>query len=144
MKSKDSPNDGSSPFPDRRFRKRERISLRGDFERAFAKRCSAWDDALTVYVAANGLPWTRLGIVAGKRVGNAVCRNYAKRKIREAFRHLKPELPLGFDVICIARAGLADKSVDAKRILVRLMPKALRKLRLATENKPQSDRNRDP
>ncbi len=48
-------------------------------------------------------PGPRLGIVASKRVGNAVARNRGKRLVREWFRRLE-EAP-AVDVVVILRDG---------------------------------------
>ncbi len=49
----------------------------------------------------------RLGIIAGKKVGNAVKRNRARRIIREAFRLIEPELKSKtekhYDFVFVAR-----------------------------------------
>jgi ribonuclease P protein component len=45
----------------------------------------------------------RVGVVAGKSVGTAVERNYAKRRMREAIRPLLPYIISGWDVIFLAR-----------------------------------------
>ena len=53
----------------------------------------------------------RAGFTATRKVGGAVVRNRAKRRLREAARQL---LPLygrqGFDYVFIARGGTADRS----------------------------------
>ncbi len=50
---------------------------------------------------APGLDGTpRLGFVAGKKVGNAVQRNRAKRRMREAARRV--DLPVGVDMVLVA------------------------------------------
>ncbi len=45
----------------------------------------------------------RLGIIATRKIGSAVERNRAKRRIREWFR--RASLPPGFDVVVIPQAS---------------------------------------
>ena len=50
----------------------------------------------------------RLGVVVGRRVGNAVVRNRVKRRIREWFRHQRASLRRGMDVVVVGRAPCAE------------------------------------
>lgn len=106
------------------FRRSERLRLRREFARVFAEKRSQADGALVIYVAPNNLEWSRLGIRVNKRIGNAVRRNYVKRRIREAFRTQKGELPRGLDIICVARSKAADPRHDLARSLRTLLSKA--------------------
>lgn len=54
------------------------------------------------------VPLRRVGVVASRRVGNAVRRNRAKRRARELFRLNQEELPLRCDLVMICRAGLPE------------------------------------
>ena len=58
--------------------------------------------------AAPGVPAapTRAAFIAGKKVGDAVRRNRAKRWMREAFRLQLPYIKQGWDVIWIARPSM--------------------------------------
>ncbi|MEQ9317772.1 MAG: ribonuclease P protein component [Polyangiaceae bacterium] len=49
----------------------------------------------------------RLGVVASKRIGNAVARNRGKRRVREWFRR-RDDLPRGTDLVIILRGGSPD------------------------------------
>ena len=49
-----------------------------------------------------------MAFVAGTKIGNAVTRNRAKRRLREAVRPLFPKIPKGFDFVFIARGNITD------------------------------------
>ena len=65
------------------------------------------DTTLTLFFLANGLNRKRLGIIASKKIGNAVRRNRAKRMIRETFRRLKKVGAPGMDLVVISGKKLA-------------------------------------
>ncbi len=48
----------------------------------------------------------RLGLVASRKVGNAVVRNRAKRRFRALFRQHLMDLPSGTDCVVILRRGI--------------------------------------
>lgn len=115
-----------------RFRKCDRLTRRSDFARVYSRRCRAGDGVLLVYVAENGLAWSRLGMSVGKRVGGAVRRNYARRRIREAFRRNKSSLPKGVDIIAVASAKAAERRSDVAASFKSLVVRAARRCRAGT------------
>ena len=59
---------------------------------------------------APGEPLLRVGLTASRKVGNAVKRNRARRRLREAARLLLPGNALpGFDLVLVARGGTPDR-----------------------------------
>jgi ribonuclease P protein component len=61
---------------------------------------------LTIIINPNDLQVIRVGLVVGRRIGGAVARNRARRRIRHALVAL--DLAVGFDFVVIARPGVAD------------------------------------
>lgn len=104
-------------MPSQRFTKASRVRRRAEFTRVFDLALRAKGRYLTVLMAPNTAGTARLGIVASKKLGDAVRRNRAKRLIREVFRQNSP-LPggAGVDVVVIPRRELFDAtfaSLDA-------------------------------
>ena len=81
------------------FPKDHHLRKESDFQRVYAARVYAADDVLVVNGCENGLTHARLGLSVSRKVGNAVVRNAWKRRIREAFRLAKMELPPGVDFV---------------------------------------------
>jgi ribonuclease P protein component len=96
-------------------RKLEKLKVRADFLRvANAGRRSA-GPGLVVQAAphpqaSSGATGIRVGFTASRKVGNAVIRNRAKRRMRAAAVSVLPALGRpGTDYVLIARAGTADR-----------------------------------
>ena len=102
-----------------------RIKHRGDFTRAFQAGARSNDARLTVLAIPNALARTRVGVAVGGRHGNAVRRNHIKRLCREAFRLNQHELPPGWDLILIPRAGREMSLADLSRSLIRQAGRAI-------------------
>jgi len=98
-----------------RFPRYRRLSGAKSFERVFRARCSAADRLLVIYACRNGLPYSRLGLAIGRKLGGAARRNRVKRLIREAYRLEAAELPPGFDFVCVARAGHEEALDEFRR-----------------------------
>ena len=74
---------------------------------------------MTCFALANGLNAPRLGIAASAKMGNAVARNRAKRRVRELFRAHMPTKPI--DVVFVPRreivhAAWPDLEARLKRV----------------------------
>ena len=105
----------------------ERLKKRSEFL-ACAKAPSCARGAVVVQALARGdeTDLVRAGFTATRKVGGAVIRNRAKRRMREAARLLLPDLAApGFDYVLIARGGITTRAWprlldDVKSALIRL------------------------
>ena len=59
------------------------------------------------------LETTRFGLATGRRLGKAVVRNRARRRIREVLRVMAPSFQPGWDVLIIARPAVVEADHDA-------------------------------
>ncbi|MCA9296305.1 MAG: ribonuclease P protein component [Phycisphaerales bacterium] len=87
--------------PGRRFRFNRAVRLKSsrEFDAVYTKRVRKSIGPLLVYSAPNGTSTVRLGLSLPRRVGTAVRRNIIKRRLREAFRLSRQDLPPGYDVV---------------------------------------------
>jgi len=88
-----------------------RIRARAEFTRVQRGGRRVTGRYMTLIALPNALGSDRLGIVASKRVGGAVVRNRAKRRLREIFRREQPPRASSrgsLDVVAIARRELVD------------------------------------
>ena len=89
-----------------------RLRENRDFVRV-RSRGRSWAHPLVVLVTARGpdaAAPTRIGVSAGKRVGKAVVRNRARRRLKEAARLTLPGLGVsGFDLVLIGRDGTGKR-----------------------------------
>ena len=74
-----------------------------EFQSVYGQKNSRANRMLVMYVAANGLEKTRIGIVTSKKIGNSVVRHRVRRLIRESLRQNGDRFNIGLDIIVIAR-----------------------------------------
>jgi ribonuclease P protein component len=87
------------------LKRAERIKKSAEFIIIYQKGARKESRHFKVAILRNNLPWSRLGITVGKKIGNSVQRNHIKRRIREYFRLHKALLPASSDIVFTAKAG---------------------------------------
>ena len=96
-----------------------------DFRTLYYRGASRVSPELIVFARKNRLPYTRVGITTGKKVGKAVRRSRCRRVIRAAYRTLAPQVKAGYDLVFVARARTASVKSTA---LAETMESLLRRL----------------
>lgn len=79
-----------------------------EFHRAYNRGVSLVAPSHVLYICKAKKNQLRLGITAGKKIGTAVSRNRAKRVITAAFDACAPHIPLGYDVVVVARTRILN------------------------------------
>ena len=74
-----------------------------EFKQAYARGKSFVAPALVTYIVRRRTGGIRVGITAGKKVGNAVKRNRARRVIRAAYMAVEPRLAGNWEIVFVAR-----------------------------------------
>ena len=107
------------------FQKQDRLLKRHEFQKVMQNgRKRRVENLCTVLYLPNPLPRSRLGIIASRKVGNAVIRNRAKRRVREIFRCHRTAP--GLDIVIICSRNVLDPPFS---ILERKLANALDSLR---------------
>ena len=89
--------------------KSESLKKTRDFSVVYQKGKSIANRTLVLYVIrVKDRDTNRVGRSGSKKVGNSVCRNRARRLMKEAFRKTEAELPVGYDFLLIARHTILD------------------------------------
>jgi len=119
------------------------LKIRADFLRVAAGRRKAVTPGLMLQAAPQppdlaGGAALRVGFTASRKVGNAVVRNRAKRRLRAAAAEILSDAGSpGTDYVLIARSGTAERPYTA---LVGDLAAALRRV----ERSPAKHRSRAP
>nr|WP_321466512.1 ribonuclease P protein component [uncultured Desulfobulbus sp.] len=92
--------------------KKHLLRTNGEFQCVYRAGRRSHGNGFAVIVAANSLPWNRLGISVQRKVGNAVRRNRIKRLIREIFRCNRSKFPSQCDIVVTVRPNFSFDSLE--------------------------------
>ena len=79
------------------------LKLNHIFRRLYSTQGFA-NGMLVLYARPNRMGVNRVGITTGKKLGHAVVRNRARRRLREVYRLNEHLFKPGYDIVVVARA----------------------------------------
>lgn len=110
-----------------------------EFRRLYNKGKSAVSPYFAIYCRKTNRPNSRLGITTGVKLGNAVKRNFVRRRIRELYRTNEDRLMPGCDIVVVARTrAIFGRYAELERSFRQLMKKL--GLTIPTEASKQQDK----
>jgi ribonuclease P protein component len=116
---RDAAKSGASASPSRaeragfRFPREARLLRRSEFDAVYRDARRRSGRHFTVFFRPNGLGRTRLGISVKRALGGSVVRNRIRRRVREAFRLHRRDIPAGWDIVVHPRASVATAEFAA-------------------------------
>jgi len=90
----------------RGFPQNARLKTAPEFQKVFNEGRKVVGRYFVVFARPRSPGRARLGLAVGRRVGNAVRRNFLKRLIRESFRNQQDSLD-GMDLVVVTRGSAA-------------------------------------
>lgn len=87
----------------------ERLRSNAEFQQVYKEGTSFTEGQVVLYLLRiDDLSVRQIGFSVSKKLGKAVVRNKIKRRLREVYRHMLPELPHGYRAIVVARRSAAE------------------------------------
>jgi len=102
----------------------EALQKNYQFRTVYNRGKSVANKAIVLFVLKNGGQTNRFGVSVSKKIGNAVVRNRIRRRLKESYRLMEARLPVGFDIVALARVPVTEISfAELDSGLTRLLQK---------------------
>jgi ribonuclease P protein component len=86
-----------------------RLKNSTEFQSVYKKGARKDLRSFVIFLLANGLNYSRVGLTTPRKIGMAVERNRIRRRIREILRGAWPSVPHGFDIVVNPRRSSCER-----------------------------------
>ena len=87
------------------FKRSERLKGRNAIREVFGRGKRVSCSGIKLFFLQNGLSYNRVALTFSRKFGIAVERNRSKRCSREAYRHIRALLMMGYDMVFLVYPG---------------------------------------
>ncbi|MDR2150921.1 MAG: ribonuclease P protein component [Spirochaetaceae bacterium] len=87
------------------FKRHERLKSQNEIRKVFNCGKMVQCYGAKLLVIKNTVSYNRIAFTFSRKFGNAVERNRARRLAREAYRHIRPSLACGYDMVVLVFPG---------------------------------------
>jgi ribonuclease P protein component len=116
---------GETRGPDQRLGRDRRLIRSAFFDEAFAQKQKHVGRTMVMWLRRGDDASLRLGLVTSRKVGGAVQRVKARRRLREVFRRNRQHLAGNVDIVLVARAAIVRATaLEAERDFIALCKQA--------------------
>ena len=113
---------------DQKFPAQLRLKKNWQFRNIYGLGQRAGDDHLLIFAATNDQCFSRIGLSVSRKHGSAPTRNRKKRRLRQAFRTIRHQIPAGLDLVLVPRQRNDSSVSDYQSSLLRLTQKLARRI----------------
>lgn len=107
------------------LKKEVRINKGKEYKYIFKNGRKISGKYIIAFFKENNLSYNKFGIITSKKIGNAVTRNKAKRKIRAIIKNGMDNFKGGNDIVIVARMSIKEADyISIERDFNRILKKA--------------------
>ena len=92
-----------------------RLKNSAEFQSVYKRGARKDSRSFAVFLLANGLDHSRVGLTTPRKIGMAVTRNRIRRRVREILRAAWPFVPGGFDIVVNPRRSAIERGFSDLR-----------------------------
>lgn len=88
------------------------LKKNSEFQRVYSNKNISGSRYITLFTAKNNKDYPRFGITTTKKVGNAVNRNFVRRRLKHLLRENSHKIKSGYDYVFVAKKDACESDFN--------------------------------